>query len=54
MVLHPLAQVGVRVFMPVRISGSKLMMDVLGDGKGSQCQEQDNQAERQPAREPRG
>jgi hypothetical protein len=38
MVLHPLAEVGIGVFVSVRISGRQLMMDVLGDCKRGQCQ----------------
>jgi hypothetical protein len=38
MVLHPLAEVGIGVFVSVRISGRQLMMHVLGDCKRGQCQ----------------
>ena len=50
-VLHPLAKVGIGVLVSIRVSSSELMMDVLGDRKRSQCQEQSNQADREPARE---
>ena len=54
MVLDPLAEVGIRVLVPVRISGSELMVDILGDRKRRERQKQCNQAERQPSREPAG
>jgi hypothetical protein len=53
MVLHPLAEVGIGVFVSVRISGSQFMMDVLGDRKWRQCQKENNQAYRKPAGEER-
>ena len=49
MVLHPLAQVGIGMFVTVRISCSQLMMDILGYGKRSQYQQKKNQAHRKPA-----
>ena len=52
MVLHPLAQVGIGVFVAVRIRCSQFMMDVLGNGKWSQCQQKKNQAYRKPASAP--
>jgi hypothetical protein len=51
MVLHPLAEIGIGVFVSIRVSGSKLMMDILGDRKRSQGQEQSDQADRKAARE---
>jgi len=33
MVLHPLTEIGVRVFVAVRIGRGQLMMDVLRDGE---------------------
>ena len=53
MVLHPLAEVGIGVFVSVRISGSQLMMDVLGDCKRGQCQKKQDEAYRKPARDER-
>ena len=53
MVLHPLAEVGIGMFVSVRISGSQLMMDVLGDCKRGQCQKKQDEAYRKPAREER-
>jgi len=53
MVLHPLAEVGVGVFVSVRISGSQLMMDVLSYCKRSQCQQKQDEAYRKPARDER-
>ena len=43
-VLHSLAQVGVRVFVPVSIGGGQLMMDILCSGKRRQCQQHSDQA----------
>ncbi len=53
MVLHPLAEVGIGVFVSVRISRSQLMMDVLGYCKRSQCQKKQDEAYRKPARDER-
>jgi hypothetical protein len=35
MVLYPLTEVGIGMLVAVRISGSELVMDVLGDRKRS-------------------
>lgn len=51
-VLHPLTQIGVGVFVSVGISRSELMMHVLGYGKRSQCQEESDEAEGKPTGEP--
>ena len=45
--LHPLTQVGVRVFVPVRISRSELMVDILSDGERSEGEQNKNQAQRE-------
>ena len=52
MVLHPLTQVGVGMFVSVRIGSSQLMMNVLGYRKRSQGQKKNNQADTKSAREP--
>ena len=41
MVLHPLTEVGIGVFMAVRVSGRQLMMDILSDGKGRECEKKE-------------
>ena len=38
MVLYPLAEVGIGVFVSARFGAPQLMMDVLGDCKRGQCQ----------------
>jgi hypothetical protein len=48
MVLQPLAEVSIGVFVSIRIGGSELMMDILGDRKGSQRQKKRDQADGQP------
>jgi hypothetical protein len=47
MVLHPLAQVVVRVFVAVGIGRRQLMVHILRDRKRSQDQQEQNQAKRQ-------
>lgn len=47
MMLHPLTEVGVRVFVPVRISRSELMVDILSDGERSEGEQNKNQAQRE-------
>jgi hypothetical protein len=44
-VLDPLAEISVRVFVPVRIGSGQLMMDVLGNGKRRQRQQDSDQGE---------
>jgi len=53
MVLHPLAEIGIGVFVSVRISGSQLMMDVLGYCKRGQYQKKQDEAYRKSARDER-
>lgn len=36
MMLYPLADVGVRMFMTIRISRGQLVVDILGHGERSQ------------------
>jgi hypothetical protein len=33
-VLHPLTEVGIRMFVPIMVSRRQLVMDILRDGKG--------------------
>ena len=44
MMLDPLAEIRIGVFVPIRIGRSQFMMDILGDCKGRQCQQKENQA----------
>ena len=53
MVLHPLAEIGIGVFVSVRISGSQLMMDVLGYCKRGQYQKKQDETYRKSARDER-
>lgn len=50
MVLYPLAEIRIGVLVAVRVGGRQLMMDILGDGKRSQRQKNDDESERKPAR----
>jgi hypothetical protein len=52
MVLNPLTEIGIGVLMAVGISGSQLMMDILGYRKRSQDQQKKNKADRQPLPRP--
>ena len=45
MMLHPLTEIGIGMFVPVRISCSQLMMDVLGYSKRRQRQYKQDEAE---------
>ena len=47
MVLHPLAQICIGVFVSIRIGGSQLMMDILGDSKRGEGEQNEDQAERE-------
>ena len=51
-VLHPLAQIGVRVLVPVGVGGGQLMMDILGNGKRRQRQQDSDEADREPVPQP--
>ena len=44
MVLNPLTEVRIRVLMPIRISRGQLMVHVLGNGKRSNGEQQQNKA----------
>jgi hypothetical protein len=46
MVLNPLAEVRIRVLVPIRICCGQLMVHILGNGKGSNGEEQQNETER--------
>ena len=46
MVLHPLAQVGIRVLMAVGVGCRQLVMDVLGDGQRGKAKQDGDQRER--------
>jgi len=52
MVLNPLAEVGIRVFVPIRIGGSQFVVDILSHRKRSEREEDENQAQRKPALHP--
>jgi hypothetical protein len=52
MVLDPLAEVSIAVFMAVCIGRCQFVMDVLGDGERGQCQKEENQAQGKPALHP--
>jgi hypothetical protein len=46
MVLNPLTEVRIRVLVPIRICCGQLMVHILGNGKGSNGEEQQNETER--------
>jgi len=46
MVLHPLAEVVVRMFVPVSVGSSQLMVHVLRDYKGGDGEVKQDQADR--------
>lgn len=52
MVLDPLAEVHIGVLVPIRVRSSQFVMDVLSYRKRGQYQQEENQAERQPASHP--
>ena len=52
MVLDPLAEVGIGVFVPIRIGGSQFVVDILSHRKRSKREEDENQAQRKPALHP--
>jgi hypothetical protein len=45
--LHPLTEVCVGVFVPVSISRSELMMDILSDRERSEDEQNKDQAQRE-------
>jgi hypothetical protein len=47
MVLHPLTEVIVRMLVSISVGSRQLMVHVLRDGKGSDRQEEQDQADRQ-------
>ena len=52
MLLHPLTQVGIGMFVSVRVGSSQLMMNVLSYRKRGQDQEQKDQTDPKPISEP--
>jgi hypothetical protein len=46
MVLHPLAQVRIRVLMAVGVGCRQLVMNVLGDGQRGEAKQDGDQRER--------
>lgn len=51
MVLNPLTNVGVRMFVAIRISRGQFMMNVLGHGKRRQAHHHANHPHRDPKAE---
>lgn len=47
--LNPLAEVGIRVLMPIRVGSSQLMVHVLRNGEGSDGQQQKDESDTQTA-----
>ena len=43
MVLNPLTEVCIRMLVPIRIGCGQLMVHILGNGKGSNGEEQQNE-----------
>jgi hypothetical protein len=43
MVLHPLAEIGIGMFVAVRIGSSQFMMDILRNRKRGNCEQQQDQ-----------
>ncbi|HKE62815.1 MAG TPA: hypothetical protein VKB33_10105 [Nitrospira sp.] len=52
MMLDPLAEVHIGVFVPIRVRSSQFVMDVLSHRKRGQYQQEENQAQRKPASQP--
>jgi len=44
MVLHPLAEIGIGMFMAIRIGGSQFVMDILRDRKRCDREQQDDKS----------
>jgi hypothetical protein len=53
MVLDPLTEVGIGVFVAVVIGGRQLMVDILRDGERSQAEQNDNHPQRDEPAEQR-
>ena len=49
MMLYPLAEIGIGVFMPIVVGCRQLVMDVLRHGKRRKSEQQQNKAERHSA-----
>jgi hypothetical protein len=45
MVLNPLTEIRIRMLVPIRIGCGQLMVHVLGDGKRSNGEEQQNETD---------
>jgi len=52
MMLNPLAEIVVRVFMAVGVGGGQFMMHVLRNGEGRENHEQEDQTDRQTSSQP--
>lgn len=52
MMLHPLAEVVLRMFMAVGVDGGQLMVYVLRHGEWREGHEQEDEADRQPSSKP--
>jgi ribosomal 50S subunit-recycling heat shock protein len=48
-VLHPLAEVGIGMFVPIMVSRRQLVMDILRHGKRRNSEQEEDQADRQSA-----
>jgi len=44
--LHPLAEVGIGMFVPIMVSRRQLVMDILCDGEGGNGEQKKDQADR--------
>lgn len=54
MVLDPLTEVGIGVFMPVVVGRRQLMMDILRNGKRRQAEQNDHHPQGDDLTEQRG
>jgi hypothetical protein len=46
MVLYPLTEVGIGVFVPIMVGRCQLVMDILCDGEGGNGEQKKDQADR--------
>jgi hypothetical protein len=46
MMLHPLAEVGIGMFVPIMVGRCQLVMDILCDGEGGNGEQKKDQADR--------
>ena len=49
--LHPLAEVGIGMFVPIMVSRRQFVMDILCDGEGGNGEQKKDQADRHCASE---